>query len=77
MIYNSDDRVDLALAYASRGWKVYPIQSIKDGSCSCRKGENCPDPGKHPFHSLGGLKSASTDPEQLRTIFGASDASIG
>jgi len=77
MIYNSDDRVDLALAYASRGWKVYPIQSIKDGACSCRKGEDCPDPGKHPFHSLGGLKSASTDPEQLRTIFGASDASIG
>ena len=77
MIYNSDDRVDLALAYASMGWKVYPIQSIKDGACTCRKGGACPDPGKHPFHSLGGLKTASTDPEQLRTVFGSSDASIG
>ena len=77
MIYNSEDRVDLALAYASMGWKVYPIQSIKDGDCTCRKGRNCPDPGKHPFHSLGGLKSASTDTEKLRTVFGSSDASIG
>jgi hypothetical protein len=77
MITNSDDRVDQALAYAAKGWKVYPIQSIKDGACTCRKGGSCPDPGKHPFHSLGGLKTASTDPEQLRTIFGSSDASIG
>ncbi|MEI8213609.1 MAG: bifunctional DNA primase/polymerase [Planctomycetota bacterium] len=78
MIPKSDDRVDLALAYAAKGWKVYPIQPPNtDGSCSCRKGESCPDPGKHPFHALGGLKSASTDPMELRDLFATSDASIG
>lgn len=78
MIPKPDDRVDLALAYAAKGWKVYPIQHPNmDGSCSCHKGRSCPDPGKHPFHALGGLKSASTDPQQLRTLFGSSDASLG
>lgn len=77
MIHNSENRVDQALVYAAMGWEVYPIQPPKEGACTCRKGGNCPDPGKHPFHSLGGLKSASTDPEKLREIFGSSDASIG
>ncbi|MFN9914354.1 MAG: bifunctional DNA primase/polymerase, partial [Pirellulaceae bacterium] len=40
-------------------------------------GKDCPDIAKHPFHDLGGLSSASCDPEQLRTIFGSTKASVG
>jgi hypothetical protein len=77
MIFNTDEKVDLAIAYAANGWKVYPIQPPEGRACSCKKKENCPDPGKHPYHSLGGLKSATLEIDQLRTIFGSSDASIG
>jgi len=77
MIFKQDEKFDQAIVYAANGWKVYPIQPPEGKACSCRKGEKCPDPGKHPYHSLGGLKSATLDVDQLRTIFGSSDASIG
>lgn len=71
------DRVEQALRYAAKKWTIFPIQPTKGKICTCHKGKDCPDPGKHPFHDLGGLSSASSDPEQLRTIFGSSEASIG
>jgi Bifunctional DNA primase/polymerase, N-terminal/AAA domain len=79
MIRDREAVVDSALRYAGLGWRIYPIQppAIDGGWCSCRKGEDCPDPGKHPFHDLGGLKSATTDKQTLKTLFGSSDASIG
>lgn len=77
MIHGSGNLVDLALTYASLGWKVYPIQPPKDGSCTCRKGLDCTDPGKHPFYELGGMGSASNDPEQLERLIGSRDTSLG
>ncbi len=73
----TNSTVDHVLGYASKGWKPYPVQPPKGKACSCKKGINCPDPGKHPFHDLGGLSSATTDSQQLKTIFANSEASIG
>jgi len=77
MVRDTDTIVEEARRYGSKGWAVYPIQPPIGLECSCRKGSSCPDPGKHPFHDLGGLKSASSDPDQLRTIFSGREANIG
>jgi hypothetical protein len=69
--------VDAAISYAQKGWQVYPIQPPKGSGCSCRKGDRCPDPGKHPHHDLGGLKAATIDRDQLRTIFAAEETNVG
>jgi hypothetical protein len=53
-----------ALAYATRGWQVFPVHGVgADGHCSCRRAD-CASPGKHP-HESGGFKRASTDPEKI------------
>jgi putative DNA primase/helicase len=49
-----------ALAYASKGWKVFPLyEPIPDGTCSCLKSK-CKHAGKHPRTS-NGFKDATTD----------------
>jgi len=79
MIRDREALVDQVLLYAGLGWRIFPIQPpiIAGGGCSCKKGGDCPDPGKHPFHELGGLKSATSDKQTLRTLFGSSEASVG
>lgn len=77
MIRDRDAVVESALQYAGLGWKVFPIQPPKGKVCTCHKGEDCPDPGKHPFHELRGMKSATRDMQMLKTLFGSSEASIG
>lgn len=61
--------VDVALEYANRGWRIFPLHSIHEGVCTCGKSE-CPDIGKHPHWTQGtlehGCKDATTDAEQLR-----------
>jgi putative DNA primase/helicase len=40
-----------AVSYGQRGWKVIPVWWVTDGGvCNCDRGENCPNPGKHPVH---------------------------
>lgn len=66
-----------ALAAASRGWGVVPLHSIRDGKCSCGKGEACDSPGKHP-RTPHGIKDATTDEEAIQawwTIY--LDANVG
>lgn len=53
------------LAYASRGWRVFPCHSIVNGRCTCPEWRTCNSPGKHP-HTTNGFKEATTDPAQLR-----------
>src|SRR6201993_3471477 len=53
-----------ALAYASKGWRVFPVHGIAGGRCTCGKpcGRNA---GKHP-RIKGGFKAATNDPEVIR-----------
>ena len=54
-----------ALDYAARGWHVFPLHTIRNGKCTCGAGA-CDSPGKHPMVS-GGVYSATTDEQQIRT----------
>lgn len=54
-----------ALAYAERGWRVFPLHSVQDGACSCSRQAECESPGKHP-RTKRGFKDASRDEEQIR-----------
>ena len=57
--------LEWALAYAARGWQVFPVHGIDDaGCCTCGIPE-CLDAGKHPTERRG-LKEATTDPEKIR-----------
>ncbi len=56
--------LEAALAYAARGWPVIPLAWIRDGRCSCGRGESC-KPGKHPL-TPHGFKDASVAPAQIR-----------
>ncbi|MEE4107765.1 MAG: bifunctional DNA primase/polymerase [Halieaceae bacterium] len=55
-----------ALAYAERGWHVFPVWGADGGACRC--GQPCKSPGKHPVSSLvrGGMSDATTDPETIK-----------
>lgn len=49
-----------ALTYAGWGWKVFPLHSPEFGRCTCHRGENCGNTGKHP-RTARGFKDATTD----------------
>ena len=57
--------LDAALAYAKRGWPVFPCHGAKAGRCTCGR-TTCGSPGKHPRVEHG-LKEASTDPTVIRS----------
>lgn len=70
-----------AVHYAELGWAVFPVHSIRDGSCSCKK-RDCGDPGKHPRYERGtlerGYRSASTDAKLIEHWWARwPDANIG
>lgn len=50
--------LEAALAYAVRGWRVFPVHGIVDGRCSCQR--DCSSPGKHPLVRRG-LHEGTTD----------------
>ena len=63
------------MAYINRGWAVIPVNSIKNGKCTCGKAD-CASPGKHPKIS-NWQHEASIDPEQIKKWFSNNDTNIG
>lgn len=66
----ADNRTTLAraaVAYARRGWPVFPLHWPDDGRCSCGNPECGRNTGKHPIGPLvpHGYKDASADLEQV------------
>ncbi len=53
-----------ALAYARRGWRVFPLASFDGKACSCGDA-HCSSAGKHP-RTKQGVKDATTDEAQIR-----------
>jgi len=55
-----------ALAYADRGWHVFPVWGAEGGRCRC--GTECQSPGKHPVSSLvrRGMLDATTDHDTIK-----------
>lgn len=59
-------KLSKALEYGNRGWHVLPLHSawktkdLKKVRCSCAKGYNCKNMGKHP-RLYNGVKGATTD----------------
>jgi hypothetical protein len=60
----NDSKLEMILAYAARGWHVFPCHSYVDGCCTCDD-PACTDPAKHPLTANGYL-SATTSPELIR-----------
>jgi hypothetical protein len=58
--------LNAALAYAARGWHVFPSYEFDSarGLCACGRND-CPSPGKHPY-TQNGYKDASTSAAQIR-----------
>lgn len=74
------EKLDYALSYASRGWRVHPLYHVKvDGNCSCNRyiKSQAHKKGKHP-RLRKWQKKATTNPSQIRkwwTVW--PDANIG
>jgi KaiC/GvpD/RAD55 family RecA-like ATPase len=68
--------LEAALAYAARGWPVFPLHTPRAGICDCRRAD-CKSIGKHP-RTTKGLSDATTEPEKIRQWWSMwPDANIG
>jgi hypothetical protein len=68
--------LEAALAYARRGWPVFPLHSAQEGQCSCRR-SGCSSIGKHP-RTAHGLKDATVDDACIRAWWAQwPDANVG
>lgn len=56
--------LDAALGYAQRGWRVFPLHGIVNGTCTCGRAD-CSSPGKHPLVRRG-LYEATTDAMEIQ-----------
>ena len=64
----AEDRIRAALWFAERGFAGFSVWSTDDdGTCRCRLGRACDQPGKHPIPP-DGFKAATTDPARIRTM---------
>lgn len=65
-----------ALAYAERGWRVFPLHGIVNGVCTCGR-TDCGSAGKHPLVRRG-LYEATTDTSVIKEWWrGWRSANIG
>lgn len=59
---NHSSPADAAIAYASLGWFLVPLNGVHgDGTCRCPRAKKCRSAGKHPIGRLApkGYRSAS------------------
>ncbi len=57
--------VDVALAYARKGWRVFPLHSISPaGTCTCGQSA-CRNPGKHPI-TMRGVADATSNAHTIK-----------
>jgi putative DNA primase/helicase len=74
---NRNSRKSRALRYASHGWPVVPVHTVRDGHCTCGGGEECNRPGKHPI-TQHGVNDATTKRSRIKQWWTTSpDANIG
>lgn len=73
----SDDTFAAAAAYANLGWRVLPTYGLAaDGkTCTCRSGENCGTPGKHP-KEWAWQESATTDEDKIEEWFVGTNSNV-
>lgn len=55
--------LEATLAYAQRGWRVFPLHGIVNGACTCGRSD-CSSAGKHPLVRRG-LYEATTESDQI------------
>ncbi len=53
-----------ALDYTDRGWPVFPLHGVVNGTCTCGRGD-CSSPGKHPLVRRG-LHAATDDARVIK-----------
>lgn len=56
--------LEAALAYARRGWRVFPLHGIVRARCTCGRWD-CSSPGKHPLVRRG-LYEATSEQSQIQ-----------
>lgn len=62
---------EAAVAYAERGWRVFPLRHVReDGECSCGPGCEPKRRGKHPVPRSHGFKEATANPYVARVRWG-------
>ena len=65
------DPLATALAFADYGFGIFSVWGVRDGTCLCPNGKDCKSqPGKHPI-PRDGFKSATLDPERIKTMLSA------
>lgn len=68
--------LEYAIAYAERGWPVFPIHTPTESGCSCRNAQ-CARVGKHPRISQG-RNGATINPDTIRNWWAVwPEANIG
>lgn len=63
---NIDPSFDWVDFYLAKGWRIFPLHWIENGSCTCRKGSECRSAGKHP-RNQNGFHGATTDLVLIRS----------
>ncbi len=63
--FTAKTRTKAAEEYSKIGWHIFPVHSVREGICTCSRGAECPDPGKHPIISPRSINNWD-DQEQIK-----------
>jgi hypothetical protein len=75
----SNQKLEAALLYASWGWSVIPLHSIRNGQCTCKKGAECGhSSGKHPRIEWAEFQTRRATVEEIKAWWKKwPDANVG